>query len=296
MEFRYDADGVRTRRSAGGTVNYYFAGGEYEETAGVGEFTYYHSVGGSNVAMTVDGELTWVFSNNVCSASTTRTESGQNRVQRYTPYGELRTDGNLTIDRQYTGQISDESTGLYFYNARYYDPLVGRFISPDTIIPDPGDGQDFNRYMYVRGNPIKYNDPTGHDPCADGSGGCGGVREGDDDGDGWVALDGSARPESGARRYNPGYVCEALCGSEGRAPTNRVDPMGSPVLASPQEKQAEVDRWKEAAANRPDKKDISRVTLCFYSCVAFVGTGDGEDSVIEAGGFGLGVSLSLIHI
>jgi|GEM_PF-5641801 len=49
-------------------------------------------------------------------------------------------------------------------NARYYDPLVGMFISPDTIVPDAGVLIDYNRYAYVRGNPFMYNDPTGHCP------------------------------------------------------------------------------------------------------------------------------------
>ena len=49
-----------------------------------------------------------------------------------------------------------------FFNARYYDPMIRRFVSPDTIIPDPANPQDFNRYSYVRNNPVNFNDPTGH--------------------------------------------------------------------------------------------------------------------------------------
>lgn len=41
-------------------------------------------------------------------------------------------------------------------------PVFGRFTQPDTLVPDPSSGQDFNRYTYVRNNPINYNDPTGH--------------------------------------------------------------------------------------------------------------------------------------
>jgi len=49
-----------------------------------------------------------------------------------------------------------------YYNARYYDPAIGRFISADTIV-DPGAGNmGFNRYMYVAGNPVNYTDPSGH--------------------------------------------------------------------------------------------------------------------------------------
>ena len=57
---------------------------------------------------------------------------------------------------------------MYFYNARYYDPYLNRFISPDTIIPDPANPQSFNRYAYVLNNPLKYTDPTGHFPSFNG--------------------------------------------------------------------------------------------------------------------------------
>ena len=46
--------------------------------------------------------------------------------------------------------------------ARYYDPTIARFISPDTIVPGVGDPQAWNRYAYVLGNPLRYTDPSGH--------------------------------------------------------------------------------------------------------------------------------------
>jgi len=54
--------------------------------------------------------------------------------------------------------------GLYDYNARYYAPTLARFLSPDTLIPDPANPQAFNRYSYVENRPLNFNDPTGH--CA----------------------------------------------------------------------------------------------------------------------------------
>ncbi len=73
--------------------------------------------------------------------------------------------GNLplmVLAAKFTGQEYDPETGFYYYNARYYDPNMGQFTTPDTEIPDPSDSQGYNRYMYVKGNPIKYSDPTGH--------------------------------------------------------------------------------------------------------------------------------------
>jgi len=51
--------------------------------------------------------------------------------------------------------------------ARWYDPVIGRFISADTIVPEPNNPQALNRYAYVYNNPIQYTDPTGHEACYD---------------------------------------------------------------------------------------------------------------------------------
>lgn len=64
--------------------------------------------------------------------------------------------------RRFTGQEQDPETGLYFYNARYYNPVLGRFISPDSIVPEPGNPQSLNRYSYVENNPVNRIDPSGH--------------------------------------------------------------------------------------------------------------------------------------
>ena len=53
------------------------------------------------------------------------------------------------------------------YNARYYNPRIGRFISPDSIVPEPTSSGGFNRYRYARNNPLKYMDPSGHAECID---------------------------------------------------------------------------------------------------------------------------------
>ena len=47
-------------------------------------------------------------------------------------------------------------------HARYYDPATGQFISPDTLVPNAADVLSYNRYMYARGNPLKFTDPSGH--------------------------------------------------------------------------------------------------------------------------------------
>jgi len=51
---------------------------------------------------------------------------------------------------------------LYYMKARFYDPVLGRFLSADSIDPDYGYAQSMNRYSYVLNNPLRYTDPTGH--------------------------------------------------------------------------------------------------------------------------------------
>jgi RHS repeat-associated protein len=57
--------------------------------------------------------------------------------------------------------LSDK-TGLYYYGARYYNPAIGRFITPDTIVQASYDPQSLNRYTYARNNPVILADRDGH--------------------------------------------------------------------------------------------------------------------------------------
>jgi hypothetical protein len=52
-----------------------------------------------------------------------------------------------------------------FYNARWYDSYLNHFTQPDSIVPDPYNPQDWDRYSYVRNNPLRYTDPSGHKYC-----------------------------------------------------------------------------------------------------------------------------------
>ena len=77
-------------------------------------------------------------------------------------------------DYQYTGQRNEAGIGLYFYNARWYDPALGRLAQADTIVPQASQGvQAWDRYAYISNNPVNGTDPTGHDPACTDDGYCG---------------------------------------------------------------------------------------------------------------------------
>jgi len=64
--------------------------------------------------------------------------------------------------RGFTGHEHMDAFGLINMNGRMYDPVIGRFLSPDPFVPDATFTQDFNRYMYARNNPLSYIDPCGN--------------------------------------------------------------------------------------------------------------------------------------
>jgi len=89
----------------------------------------------------------------------------QVRVIRYDPWGYSQAvwgSGTALVKYTYTGKELDAGTGLMYYGARYYDPALGMFLSPDTVVPEPGNPQSLNRYAYVLNNPLIHVDPDGH--------------------------------------------------------------------------------------------------------------------------------------
>jgi RHS repeat-associated protein len=75
--------------------------------------------------------------------------------------GELSTSTGHMASRGYTLHEHLPSIGLIHMNGRLYDPLLGRFIQADSQVPDPSNLQSYNRYAYVKNNPLRYSDPTG---------------------------------------------------------------------------------------------------------------------------------------
>jgi len=91
------------------------------------------------------------------------------QILDYYPYGETRIDeqaDGFDSESKYTGQKLDGESGIYYYNARYYNQDIGRFLSqdpaafmaPERFLTDP---QQLNLYSYARNNPIIFLDPLG---------------------------------------------------------------------------------------------------------------------------------------
>ena len=77
----------------------------------------------------------------------------------------LGTDHGDRTSRGFTGHEHLDRTGLVHMNGRLYDPLLGRFLSPDPIVANPADGQQWNLYSYAGNSPLSYVDPSGLSFC-----------------------------------------------------------------------------------------------------------------------------------
>ncbi|MPM35315.1 hypothetical protein SDC9_81905 [bioreactor metagenome] len=152
------------------TTTYYFTGGTYEmEVVGTQTtVTQYYSIGGVSVGMRKGETFSYFLTDHLGSVVGTTDEEGVLTSEtRYTPFGEVRTDvGEIDgTDYGYTFQKVVSGSGLMDYKARMYDTFTGRFIQPDTLVPEPGSSQGYNRYAYTNNNPINRTDPSGHKEC-----------------------------------------------------------------------------------------------------------------------------------
>ena len=113
-----------------------------------------------------DETVYYLLTDHLGSVDVVLDEDG-NVVERrdYLPYGSARAEvkgpAAPDTDQGFTGKELDEETGLQYYGARYYDPSIGRFVSVDPWEGDLKDPQTFNKFAYVRNNPVRYVDPTG---------------------------------------------------------------------------------------------------------------------------------------
>jgi len=162
--FVYDGDGNRVKATLGVSTTVYV--GDYFEWKGsTSNMVKYYYANGQRVAMREGSDtLHYLLTDHLGSTAITADSNGARVAElRYKAWGENRyTDGTTPTTYRFTGQRLDESTGLMYYGARYYDAALGRFVQADTIVPEPGNPQALNRYSYVLNNPLRYTDPSGH--------------------------------------------------------------------------------------------------------------------------------------
>ncbi len=161
VAFAYDADGMMVQRTENGqTINR--LGKLFEHNITLGSFTKYYQFGGRLIVMreglSSSSSVSFFATDHLGSTAVTIWANGSVRSQlRYDPWGKERYAQHTTpTGYRYTAQRWDSGLGLYDYNARYYDPHSGKFISADTLVPDPAAPQAFNRYAYVLGNPMTH--------------------------------------------------------------------------------------------------------------------------------------------
>lgn len=132
---------------------------EYDEKGKIGN-RYIHGPGIDEPLALVQGKETYFYHADGLGSIVALTDKAGKVVQDYwyDSFGNLNDQKNrIKQPYTYTGREWDKETGLYYYNARYYDPMEGRFISKDPI----GIRGGINLYSYVQNNPVNFTDPTG---------------------------------------------------------------------------------------------------------------------------------------
>ncbi|WP_440099377.1 polymorphic toxin-type HINT domain-containing protein [Streptosporangium sp. H16] len=171
----YDADGQRLiRRAPDGTTTLYLDGTELTLTGGqVTAKRYYATSDGATIALRDGGGVRWLLSGLHGSQQlAVDATTGQVSRERYLPFGQRRGADDLPFtDRGFLGKTEDDSTGLTYLSARYYDPAIAKFVSTDPLL-DLTTPQWANPYSYAGNDPIGQSDPDGLRPdhCGDGSG------------------------------------------------------------------------------------------------------------------------------
>jgi RHS repeat-associated protein len=170
--FVYDGDGQRVKGTVAGVTTTYV--GTHYEVEGATTRKYYY-LGGQRVAMLENSTVYYLLGDHLGSTALTVNSAGAKYGElRYKAFGETRyTFGTTPTTFAFTGQRQESGLGLYFYNARWYDPALGQFIQADTIVPDWKVPQSLNRFSYSLSNPLNYTDPTGHIPVPLITGGIG---------------------------------------------------------------------------------------------------------------------------
>ena len=115
---------------------------------------------------TGDSESWYLYNKDIRESTTSLTaaDGSAAATYEYDDFGGTTVTSGADLDNEicYTGQIYDQSSGLYYYNARFYDPENARFLTQDTYRGEADQPDTLHLYAYCKNNPINYVDPSGH--------------------------------------------------------------------------------------------------------------------------------------
>ena len=157
----YDHRGLRIQRTGkdGEVTHYtYSPAGKVLSEETEGEVTDYIYLGNKLLAKKTGGETFWYLTDHLGSTIMMTDENGDVIWNEgYTAFGEKAGETGFDLDEsgRYTGKDYDEDTGLYYFNARWYDANLGRFTTEDPA------KDSHNWYAYCANNPLRYVDPSG---------------------------------------------------------------------------------------------------------------------------------------
>ncbi|MDU0352996.1 RHS repeat-associated core domain-containing protein [Paraglaciecola aquimarina] len=159
--YTYDGNNKRVKEhgSNGLSYSFYASNGKLMYRKANNQHIDYYYLGGKLVANKKASTVTYLHSDYLGSTAAESNSAGTvTDRMHYQPFGEsIETPKD---DVGYTGHKFDTDLGLSYMQARYYDPVIGRFYSNDPV-GYIGTVDSFNRYSYVANNPYRYTDPTG---------------------------------------------------------------------------------------------------------------------------------------
>ena len=169
----YNGEGQRIQKIDGDeTINYYYQDGVVAYTTDTdGNQNSQNLIGTEgNVLATErfkgDDTQYYLYNKDIqgSTSSLVKEDGSADATYQYTDFGETTIQGDDQAKNEvcYTGGIYDQSTGLYYLNARYYNPEDGRFMTEDTYRGDTTKSETGHLYVYCANNPVNYVDPSGH--------------------------------------------------------------------------------------------------------------------------------------
>lgn len=168
QENEYNHEGIRISKTEGSvTRRYYYDNGIVAYTK---DGT---SLSSSNI-LSAEGDVLGTYRDSAYYTFTKDTQNSTESIVKsdgtlaaaytYTDFGETAELTGSSFDNEicYTGAVYDAESGLYYMNARYYDPENGRFISQDSYRGELDELDQWHLYAYCANNPINYADSSGH--------------------------------------------------------------------------------------------------------------------------------------